>query len=227
MISPQLIEYIRQVRAAGHLDETIKQHLISNGYTKETVDEAFNSPLLWQGKPVQQQPNIQAAASQATSTRPAMTKARGTSKPILRIVLLLVLVATIGTGAFLLFKVLSATPTAQTGFCEGISVKVHELYDLPILCAFPDNSKLQVILKNDGAADLNYVEITAKSQRGETVQRLDKISISPGDVLTLVINVDATKGMVQEVTIVPGIRQDGGPAVCADKAILVQGIRTC
>ena len=41
MVNPQLIDYVRDVRSKGYSDEQIKNHLISHGYSKDNIDEAF------------------------------------------------------------------------------------------------------------------------------------------------------------------------------------------
>jgi len=45
-VDPELVKWIKEVKKQGHSHETIREHLIKNGYNHEDVDKAFKHPSL-------------------------------------------------------------------------------------------------------------------------------------------------------------------------------------
>ena len=203
MVNPQLIEYIKSIREKGHKDEDIKNHLIKHGYSQEMVNDAF------------------------TKLSPAVHKEKKPfPKKIIFIILGIIILAGIGYGIYYFFQ---AQPLYfSSSVCKDLSISVYELNNEPVLCVFPDNTKVQMILENNGAITVNSATVLLKGENSNVEDVMDNLNLVPGDVFTRVIDFDPnTVGRVNEVIITPAVVKNDKKMVCNDKKLSFTEIKTC
>ena len=203
MVNPQLIEYIKSIREKGHKDEDIKDHLIKHGYSQDMVNDAF------------------------TKLSPAIHKEKKPfPKKIIFIILGIIVLAGISYGVVTL---LQAQPLYfSSSVCKDLSISVYELNNEPVLCVFPDNTKVQMILENNGAITVNSASVLLKGENSNVEDVMDNLNLVPGDVFTRVIDFDPnTVGRVNEVIITPAVVKNDKKMVCNDKKLSFTEIKTC
>jgi hypothetical protein len=209
MVNQQLIDYIKSVRKSGHDDESIRTHLMSHGYAKEDLDEAFNSPELsydTQRVFIAQRPPAPARPTKNVETNNASKK-----KILPLIVNLLILAAFI--FSILLWQ-------QQSSVCEDVKLSIHKINEEEVLCIYSDNSKIQTILKNEGKELIRHFDVTVKGKNGESTYRIENANLEPDKVSMHVI--DIAMDNVEEVTVIPFTE-----ASCTKEQIKRTSIKTC
>lgn len=210
MASEELVNYIKQVRTQGFKDSDIKEHLLANGYSDEIVTEAFKQiapPIV---PPVPGQPKLQ--------ERKAVKKRK---IPIwVHILVLCVLIV-------LILKL--QMPSISAG-CDDIKLDVHELNGEKIICSFPDNSKIQMIIKNSGESNINFVNVKVIGTdtgilNKDFEETIENLNLLPEDVSTNVV--DYGIGEISAVELTPGVVEEGKKYVCRDKMISFSSIKSC
>ncbi len=202
MVNQQLIEYIKSVREKGFSDENIKKYLIKHGYSQAMVDDAF-----------------------AKLSPSAYKEKKPFPKKIVFIIIGIIVFAGIGYGAYKLLKVQPLY--FSSAVCKNLSIKIYELRDEPVICAFPDNTKLQMILENNGAITINSATVLIKGQNNNMEDIIDNLNLVPGDVFTRVINIDPnTIGRINEIVITPAV-VNKKKRFCNDKKLVFKDIKTC
>lgn len=203
MVNQQLIDYIKSVREKGHFDENIKDNLIKHGYSQEMVNDAF------------------------TKLSPAVHKEKKPfPKKIIFIILGIIILVGLGYGisSFLQPQLLYFSSSV----CKNLSIKVYELNNEPILCVFPDNTKVQMILENNGLITINSATVLIKGQNSNVEDVMDNLNLVPGDVFTRVIDFDPNAvGTVNQVIITPAVVENDKKKVCNNEKLLFTEIKTC
>lgn len=202
MVNQQLIDYIKSVREKGHSDEDIKDHLTKHGYSQDLVDDAFKelSPVVSKEK-------------------------KPFPKKIIFILFGIIVLAGVGYG---LYYVLQGQPLYfSSAVCKDLSIKIYELNNEPVLCVFPDNTKIQMILENNGQTTINSATVLIKGQNSNVEDVMDDLNLVAGDVFTRVIDVDPNEvGNVKEIIITPAV-VNNKKMFCNDKKLVFKDINTC
>ncbi|MBN2367568.1 hypothetical protein JXC34_01005, partial [Candidatus Woesearchaeota archaeon] len=200
-VPQELLDYINSLNKIGHREKDIKDHLVQHGYDNETIETAF--AML----PVQKKPEKQAHHSKINH--------------VFYFLIALTVIALV-VYSLMYFKFPSLGPDA----CDDVSVSIYEIESVPVLCVFPDNSKIQMIVQNTGSKTLYGVDITAKGSRSVKAD-IDEFNLPPGEFFTKVFDYGADNGDLVEVSLVPSVFIDNNKHVCASKKITLTGIETC
>lgn len=179
MVNPELIDYIKSVRAQGYSDDAIKEHLGKHGYDQMTIDNAFARP------------EINTQIKSVIEKHKKEKKKKNVLKIIIPIVVIIIIVL-VGGIIYLRLKAKSE--------CDNVVLDVHKINNNPVLCAFPDNTKIQTILVNDGSVLIKEAEILIKGSKGKVLENIENINLGPGEISTHVIDFDNSNGEIQQVS---------------------------
>jgi hypothetical protein len=216
MVNPDLVAYIKQVLEKGYKKEQIEDHLVKHGHTKEDVKEAFSA------LDYQELGNLQKEIPPKKKTHPQ----------VLYIILGVVFVGLLLVGIFFLSQKLDFSLSNN---CQDISLTLYELQEQPVLCVYDDNSKIQMIVENNGIENIGKLDIVVKGSRKTVKDSLDNLNIlskenavEQGDHLfTRVVEYGSENGEVKSVEIIPYSLYEGKYAKCTDKKIIATEINTC
>ncbi len=197
MVDPRLLDYVKSVKEKGHSDNAIKEHLVKHGHHKDAVEELFKHPDL--------------------NTKPKEEKSK--PKTGLFLVILLIIIVLGGLGAVFFLKPIVSSE------CEEVSITLHQINNEDVLCVFPDNSKIQTILKNNGKKIINSVTLLAKGDKGKVQHNVENLILVENDIKTLVL--DYNSGNLKQITITPTILVNQEVIVCKDKVTSYENIKTC
>jgi len=218
MVSKELLDYIKSVKEKGFQDDAVKAHLLKYNYSSEIIDQAFKE--------------LSFSARPETTNVVTPHKSKGIKKNILKdslvyLLFFLIFMTIIGTLLYFFGGNLSTFYLySSLEICEDVSIKVHEIYNEPVICVFPDNSKVQMILENNGTRIINKAEIILKGETGSKTDILESLNLKTDDVFTRVINTDEI-GNIEQVTITPLIIRDSKERKCNAQKISFKDIKTC
>ena len=203
MVNPQLLDYIKSVREKGHTDDSIKEHLIKHGYSQNIVNDAFKelSPVVHKEK-------------------------KPFPKKIIYLIVGIIFLAGLGYGVYYFLQVQPFYFSSSV--CKDLSIKVYELKNVPVLCVFPDNTKVQMILENNGLTTINSATVLIKGQNSNVEDVMDDLNLVAGDVFTRVIDFDPSEvGTVNKVVITPAVVKNNKKMVCNDNKLTFTEIKSC
>ena len=219
MVSKELLDYIKSVKEKGFQDDAVKAHLLKYNYSSEVIDQAFKE--------------LSFSAPSETTNVAAQQKSKGIKKNNLKDILtyllfFMIFVTIIGTLLYFFGGNLSTFYLySSLEICEDVSIKVHEIYNEPVICVFPDNSKVQLILENNGKRIINKAEILVKGEKNTTTDNLNNFNLVSNDVFTRVINYDyGNGGSISEITIIPIILRNSKERKCNAQKIIYKDIKT-
>ena len=189
-----LIDYIKSVKKKGFDDKKIKEHLSNYGYSKQDIDSAYKAlgPIINELKPLQEE-------------KPKK------SFPLIPIFITIIIILLVIGGYFYIQK--------QSQKCNNISVGIYHIKGEPVLCVYPNNAKLQMILENTGDEVIPAVEIEIKGERRITAN-LDNIFLMPGNIYTKTLEYSPDNGDITEISIIPIADTKCG-------GITIKDIKTC
>ena len=215
MVSKELLDYIKSVREKGFTDDAIRAHLIKFGYTDAMVAEAFNEAVI----PAPSSPPMKPVS--AASTKKPL------DKRLLLIPAAVIIIIVIGLFIFFIGNRLYFSSVA----CSDVSVKIYELSDEPVICVYPDNSKAQMIIENDGKIAINGAEINLVGEKGTVTEKLENLDLpappAEQNVFTRVVEYRPEYGTVKRIEVIPTIIKDNGLFACNAKKVTVESIKTC
>ena len=201
MVSPELIHYIKEVKKGGHSHDVIRTHLVKHGYSHKDIDDAYNHPDI------------------KTDTKPKEKKKQN----ILPIV---IMIFVLGMITLSIFFILSYIPlSGKISECQNVSIAVHENNGDQIYCIYPDNTILQIFLKNNGKQMINSINITVNSQSNKFSEKIDNFPVS--DVIPYVKDYSPEYGKVKSIVVTPSILIGEELTACSDKKLVLRNIKTC
>ncbi len=222
MVNKELVDYIKSVKEKGFSDVVIKANLLKYNYTQEAIDEAFKEleqpkislpPLPPQNPIVEEKPKTFLPEKKKKSI-----------VPLLIIAFLVILLAFL----FLSQKNPLDLTFGSSSKCENVTLEVHKLKGEPVVCAFPDNSKIQLIIANNGQIMISKAEIIVNGEKGKTVDKLENLNLEPNDVFTRTFNYDfGIAGEPKSITLTPFILSNGLQTACNDKKMTYDKIGKC
>ena len=223
MVNNDLVEYVRSTIKAGHSESSIRGHLKKHGHPVSDIDDVFRHI---------KKDNFE-ASKRAAVKRKVKKSNFGLSLKDNHLVIFLVgfLLIAVVFGIFSLFLT-SDDSTMGNGsdFCGGVSIAVHELYNQKVLCAFSDNSKVQMILKNTGQDVINHVQIDIEQdsyKNSEVLESINLASDGPASLITKVSAIDSSRGGVKKVILIPGVQVDGTKVMCNSKKVVYDIVGVC
>ncbi|MFH2020768.1 MAG: hypothetical protein ABIJ34_05100 [archaeon] len=231
MVNPELINYIKSVREKGFSDDTIKQNLINHGYFKEIIDEAFDSPELStqsdiSASHVSAPGNNQTPAPKATPTKPKISiPQKILNLPLKKIFIIIALIVLVSAGTYGISLLIEKMQLEV--FCDGLSMEIQKLQDNEVLCAFPDNSRLQAFLTNKGDITINFVEIRIKGTKRNFQNNVENVNLEKDNIFTLVVPYGERYGNIKEISLIPGIVEDGKNKLCTSKKLIRTNVKSC
>jgi hypothetical protein len=220
MVNKELIDYIKSIKEKGYTDEAIKKTLLQYNYTQENIDEAFKELIL----PIQ--PELQGVQPQKIALK------EKNKKPGFRVVLLVLFVILfLGIAAFAVWKFvpfeIPALPFGSSA-CKNASVDIYHIKGEPVVCVFPDNSKVQLILFNNGNIQLSKVDITVLGSKGKMYDIVENINLKSQDVFTRAFYYNYSEaGDIKSVSLLPYVSSNGRTDACGSKKITYDKIATC
>src|SRR3989344_4126900 len=111
--------------------------------------------------------------------------------------------------------------------CKESSLSIHEISNEQVLCVFPDNSRLQMILKNDGRSVIEGAVLEISGEKGKAVRRIENLNLNPGDIATSVVEYGKENGNIKKITITPLVEHDSGEFMCSIRKMSFSGVKTC
>jgi hypothetical protein len=220
MVNKELIDYIKSVKEKGFTDEAIKSSLLQYNYSQDVIDEAFRELI----SPAQ--PELRSVQPQKIALKEKNNKS---GFPIVLLVLLVILF--LGIGAFAVWKFvpfeMPALPFGSSA-CKNVSVDFYHIKGEPVVCVFPDNSKVQLILFNNGDIQLSKVDITVSGSKGNMYDIVENINLKSQDVFTRAFNYNYSEaGDIKSVSLLPYVSSNGRIDACGSKKITYDKIATC
>lgn len=201
MVEPELIKYIKEVKEGGHSHEVIRTHLVKHGYSHKDVDDAFNHPDI------------------KLKVQPKTKKKNNLIPAIIVVIVLLIISASV-------YLVLSFLPAlGPVSPCQNISLAIHENKGNQIYCIYPDNSRLQVFLKNNGNQMINSVDITVNSQSNKFSEQIENFAVD--DVIPYVKDYSPDYGKVNSIVVTPSILIGEEITICSEKKLVLKNIKDC
>jgi hypothetical protein len=198
MVNRELLDYVKSVKAKGYSDENIKAHLIEHGYSKEAAEEAL---------------------IEAVSETP---KAAENHKPNFLLPLIGTFILIIVLAAYVLLTRGPIAPAAFVQDCPDASLSIYKINNEASLCVFPDQSRVQIILANDGDEAIQKSIIHLTGIRGTQSEELSYLNLLPGKIFPRTILYDSDKyGSLSKITVL----RVSGTAYC--KAIEIENIKSC
>jgi len=253
MVSPELLQYIKEVLSQGHSHEVVKSHLAKHGYTYEEIEQAFSQlekdlnkiESIEEQAPDELRKYVEDMLRQGHSHKKikshlikngydlaTIEKVLGKPKNSVFFLLLImfVIVAT-GISLYLFNNNISVyieSPKLieqNTSFCTGVSIKMYELNNKPVSCVYPDQSMLQIMFINNGEKIIRNVEIKITGETKEIVNRTEGVHLIPNiSLFTKMIKYSPEYGEIKEISITPEILEDD--YIKCDE-IIVSDLRTC
>lgn len=223
MVENELFEYIKSLKEKGISDEVIKSHLLKHNYSNNIVDEAFKEQ-----KPLEIKVNVENNTSnQIQNTTQPLTKKRSFPKLALFLILLLLFLG--GAIAIIyFFNIKIPFSDSDPEECNSVSIAIHKESEMPVICVFPDYSKIQLILENNGERVINKVEISLKGSKQTVTDELNNINLIPSDVFPRVISYNLeTQGEVKQIAILPILMLENKEEKCYSKTIFFNKLSTC
>ena len=133
--------------------------------------------------------------------------------------IIFLIIIVLGSATFLL--------NSSSSDCEDVSITLHEINNEQVLCVFPDNSKIQTILKNNGVKVINSVNFIAKGSEGKVSHDLVNLNFPGGDISTHSLNYGSDNGQLKKITITPSVLINDKVKVCKTKKVSYENIKTC
>jgi hypothetical protein len=213
MVNKELIDYIKSVKEKGYTDEAIKSSLLQYNYTQDSIDEAFKELIL------PAQPGFQVVQPQRVALK-GKNKKSGFSV----VLLVLFVILFLGAAAFALWNFVLFAAFA----CKDASIDIYHIKGEPVVCVFPDNSKVQLILFNNGNTQLSKVDITVSGSKGEMYDIVENINLNSQDVFTRAFNYNYSgTGDIRSVSLLPYVSSNSRIDACGSKKITYDKIATC
>ncbi len=198
MVNKELLDYIAQVKEKGHTDSDIKEHLVKHGYPHDMIEEAF---LFIDSAEPEAAPAVKQKIEQRT-IMPAKKKDKPKSNVLLFAMVIIFILVVAGSAA------LYFTVFRYSG-CDEVSMAVHTLDNYEVLCIFPDNSKMMMILKNTGQTTIKDVEVKANDKK---LGMLENANINPGEIFTYTMDYGLSDTL-EKVSFIPYTDKKSCPAV--------------
>lgn len=173
MINKELIEYIRSLKNKGIEDEKIKEQLLKYNYSSELVKKCFDE-LNKEYKKKEDKKKISFIPIIITS--------------LLFFILVLIVI----------FFLIKANSLSYKQDCENVSIKIFETKGNEVICVFPDNSKIQLILENNGNKKIDKIDVFLNNYNIETLD----LNLIQDQVFTKVIE-NEKKEKINTIKIIP------------------------
>jgi hypothetical protein len=219
MVNKELTDYIKSVKEKGYPDEAIKKTLLQYNYTQDDIDEAFKELLL----PAQP---ISAPSPLVQPQKPVLAEKKKKSNfPVALLILFIILL--LGGAVFAFWK-FAPSFSFGSSLCQNTSIDIYHIKGEPVVCIFPDNSKVQLIIFNSGNTEISRADITVSGSKGKAYDIIENLNLKSQDVFTRTFNYDYSKtGDIQSITLIPYTSDNGNIVSCGSKKVTYDRIETC
>ncbi|HIH31785.1 TPA: hypothetical protein HA235_03695 [Candidatus Woesearchaeota archaeon] len=142
--------------------------------------------------------------------------------PLIATVLLIAFAVSIGT------LIMNVAPRVipNEGDCGKVNIQVYQINSKPMLCHDATNKKINMMLKNLGEVDIEYVKLAVtKADFSIDEYTLPNSSIKVGQ--TISSSLDYSKPGNFQVEINPVIIFSGQEKICSDNSLIAETIGQC
>ncbi|MEM2131285.1 MAG: hypothetical protein QXR96_02060 [Candidatus Woesearchaeota archaeon] len=182
MINTQLIDYIKNLKKKGISDDAIKNHLIKYNYSLDLINECFKE----------------------INTSEHNNEKKKLSLNYILVFTLVVIILFFVLGFLALNKNNNLNlKSFKNENCKDVSLSFFKKNENEIVCVFPDNSKVQMIIENKGLKKIDSIDIFINNQKIENL----KINLEPNNIFTKVVETK-TNNNVNELKIIPIIENN-------------------
>jgi hypothetical protein len=178
--------------------------------------------------------NTKPSAKSQETKESAIKGNNSKNKKTTRIILISVIILFIllGTVFLLYFTGNLDMPLSIIGVsspdCSQVAIKIYEANSEPVLCIYPDNSKVQLILENSGNEIISSAQITLIGEKSRSTDNSDNLNLKPTDVLTRVLKYEpSTSENLKQMNILPIIEKNSIMQKCYSKKITYTQFKVC
>jgi hypothetical protein len=112
--------------------------------------------------------------------------------------------------------------------CNQISVGILKTDSEQLLCIYPDNSQVQLIIENNGNEIISSAQIKFIGEKSSYLNELNDVNLEPTYTLSRVLKYDfAGLGNLKQVSIYPSIEKGSLLQKCYSKKMDYKDIKVC